>query len=47
MMLHRHFEREKEQNITTLKDVSTTEKQPEEKPKEETKKRGRPRKTEE
>ena len=47
MMLHRHFEREKEQNITTLKDVSQTEKQPEEKPKEETKKRGRPRKTEE
>lgn len=43
MMLHRHFEAEKEKNITKLKDVTPTEK--EEKPVE-AKRPGRPKKSE-
>lgn len=50
-MLHRHFEQEKQKNITTLKDVEPKEEfvseifPPDES--KETKKRGRPKKTEE
>jgi len=53
MMLHRHFEAEKEKNITTLADVTPKEEfvseifPPDEKPVEAPKKRGRPKKTEE
>lgn len=49
-MLHRHFEQEKEKNITTLKDVEPKEEFVSEifPPDEEApKKRGRPKKTEE
>ena len=52
-MLHRHFEQEKQKNITTLKDVEPKEEfvseifPPNEAENKETKKRGRPKKTEE
>lgn len=46
MMLHRHFEKEKSKNVTTLKDVTPTE-QPKEEKSVEAKRPGRPKKTEE
>ena len=45
MMLHRHFEAERNKNVTTLKDVTPKPKKTEES--EEKPKKGRPRKTEE
>ena len=56
MMLHRHFEGQNNENITTLADVTPTAKEekfvsevfpPDEKPVEAPKKRGRPKKVEE
>lgn len=52
MMLHRHFEADKNKNMTTLADLSGSEEEfvsevfPPEEPVETSKKRGRPRKTE-
>ena len=44
MMLHRHFESEKNKNITKLADASDKEKDVRETPDEAPKRRGRPRK---
>jgi len=54
MMLHRHFEREKQKNMTTLADMTSGAKEeyvsdifPPEEPVEAPKRRGRPKKTDE